>query len=864
MATGLLDQRANFSKGAYVYGYGGDGTTENAAGKREIDCSHLLHKMLLGAGYKIPYQNTSALLDSKYFDSVELASVLPGDIVLWVNARALNGALIAGHVGVVETELDKNFNGRFFGSQSSTGPASARFGPKSGYWPVATKFLRPRSEYFDKPADQAVSAQIAPSTNESVGHVAAATTRSAPMRFSYPFLQSSGKPYESDTLLFEALTSEASGSYLIGKGNFFHGGIHITDKVAPHCKDRDMVRCIADGTVVAYRLNRQYLETSHKNDKLCYSTGFCLVRHDYASPVGSTGKRNTLTFYSLYMHLAAYSDYKDKVVKKTYKITEPRLRARSKPALGDDYLGYISIGAHIEVFETEDVKSGDAIYVFANGIIKSGNVKNSAGRVVTKIGDSVWIALEKKGNAADQYAKLVETDRKVQPCYWAEAPELDKVVVCNVPIGAGDVIGRLGLYEVVANSQGGKVSKHQVHLEVFTFDPALEAFLKNAADVKHDNRFHFLAGGTKLWIKSDAIAGADFIQTDEELPRDLLYSPGVPKEKGADGKEWMNIEFMGTHQQFYGYVPVERAEMVGPFDWAKMGFQKIEAPASFDGYLPPILPPSFFQDLYQKVTGNPAPIDRESIRKVLISEKYRHAWSKIVVKQISDWKHGSKHSVWSVLDRIMKKSPEIVAHERERIDSCVWWDEVAAKIPGFDEAGEVWHFHPVAFVAAARELNCVEEESEEFRVFVSTVYGEAAGQSKAAWACIGWVINNRVNYREWRKHKTVSDVIKNTGFDAYTHKTRLYSKAYDYLAGNSDVAPDRLLDMIKVLRPVFSRLASDCSKGSVLYYSPKAQKALSKSNPGMYRETPKWNFDKLERVFPEGVEDDDFAFYKYK
>lgn len=69
---------------------------------------------------------------------------------------------------------------------------------------------------------------------------------------------------------------------------------------------------------------------------------------------------------------------------------------------------------------------------------------------------------------------------------------------------------------------------------------------------------------------------------------------------------------------------------------------------------------------------------------------------------------------------------------------------------------------------------------------------------------------------------------------------------------------------VQSLRPVFSRLASDCSKGSVLYYSPKAQKALSKSNPGMYRETPKWNFDKLERVFPEGVEDDDFAFYKYK
>lgn len=99
------------------------------------------------------------------------------------------------------------------------------------------------------------------------------------------------------------------------------------------------------------------------------------------------------------------------------------------------------------------------------------------------------------------------------------------------------------------------------------------------------------------------------------------------------------------------------------------------------------------------MTGDPAPIDRDCIRKTLTGEQYRDAASKIVVKNISDWKHSSTHNVWAVLDRIMKKSPEMVAHERERVDNCIWWDDVAAKIPGFDKTGEVWHFHPVGFVS---------------------------------------------------------------------------------------------------------------------------------------------------------------------
>ncbi|MEB0043776.1 hypothetical protein, partial [Pseudomonas sp. MH10] len=48
--------------------------------------------------------------------------------------------------------------------------------------------------------------------------------------------------------------------------------------------------------------------------QLKYSTSFCLVRHTYQSPPNPEegpdhGKQNSLTFYSLYMHLLPFERY---------------------------------------------------------------------------------------------------------------------------------------------------------------------------------------------------------------------------------------------------------------------------------------------------------------------------------------------------------------------------------------------------------------------------------------------------------------------------------------------------------------------------------------------------------------------------
>jgi hypothetical protein len=75
------------------------------------------------------------------------------------------------------------------------------------------------------------------------------------------------------------ISTEQPGHYLLGNHNKWHGGIHISDKSAPWCKDKYPVRAIADGKVVAFRMMKDYLTSEFQGESLRYSNCFCLVQH---------------------------------------------------------------------------------------------------------------------------------------------------------------------------------------------------------------------------------------------------------------------------------------------------------------------------------------------------------------------------------------------------------------------------------------------------------------------------------------------------------------------------------------------------------------------------------------------------------
>ncbi|KQV23200.1 hypothetical protein ASC74_01200 [Pseudomonas sp. Root329] len=415
MSTGLLEQRVNYPHSQYEYGPAKGYADADADGRKEIDCSGLLYRMLKDAGYSIPYLTTGQLnVDVTHFNVIPLASVEPGDIALWINFH--------GHTGVVEDINSVRTAGNFFGSQSSSGPKSAKYGHLSGYWPMPEKFLRPKAQYR-------TGAQPAP-----VAAPAPAPSPAGPaplMNFQYPFRKADGKQFTDAEEIYKVLEVETSGHYLLGSNKFWHGGIHITNSSAPQCVLNEPVRCMADGEVVAYRLNEDYLESTFGDNekKLKYSNSFCLVRHEYKSAPNAEegpnkGKQNKLNFYSLYMHLLPHARYplapeETPAKKVTMKVGDFNAYPTApQPGVVSQADGKLVNGTRLEILETAD--SGELTY--AKGKILSGSVKKGSTKT-RGVGDAVWFAYLKNGEpykntANTQIWKEELLPERLRPNYW--------------------------------------------------------------------------------------------------------------------------------------------------------------------------------------------------------------------------------------------------------------------------------------------------------------------------------------------------------------------------------------------------------------------------------------------------------------
>ncbi|UZA71560.1 hypothetical protein [Pseudomonas viridiflava] len=421
--TEPLDLAANYTGGDYVYKMGGNGSTV-VNGKKQIDCSHMVNLLLTGAGYSIPYEDTRVMENSTYYTTVLPQDVKRGDIALWINATPNGPGAPLFHTGIVQEFNAANLSGYIFGAQTSTGPARARFGPKppSFFWPVATKFLRAKEEFRTGAAD---TAPVAPAATP-------APAGPAPlMNFQYPFRKADGKQFTDAEEVYKALEGETSGHYLLGSNRFWHGGIHISDQSAPQCVLNEPIRCMADGEVVAYRLNEDYLESTFGDNekKLKYSNSFCLVRHEYKSqPNPETGpnkdKQNKLTFYSLYMHLLPYKRYPlapDETPTPKVTMTVGDFKAYDTapaPGVASESCGKLAKGTKLEILET--ALNGDVTY--AKGKILSGGVNQGSVKKRSE-GAEVWFAYLKNGepyknSKPTQIWVADKIPERARPNYW--------------------------------------------------------------------------------------------------------------------------------------------------------------------------------------------------------------------------------------------------------------------------------------------------------------------------------------------------------------------------------------------------------------------------------------------------------------
>jgi hypothetical protein len=136
------------------------------------------------------------------------------------------------------------------------------------------------------------------------------------MKISYPIRDSNGKEFRSLEDVMRLIDGEAHGTWLLGANGLWHGGIHISDISNPfsalnpdaiNTGEPVPLQFMADGIIVAYRINNEYLTAPYCGQQLRYSSSFVLVKSQCKPDLQK--EKSWLEFYSLYMHLAPVADY---------------------------------------------------------------------------------------------------------------------------------------------------------------------------------------------------------------------------------------------------------------------------------------------------------------------------------------------------------------------------------------------------------------------------------------------------------------------------------------------------------------------------------------------------------------------------
>lgn len=301
--------------------------------------------------------------------------------------------------------------------------------------------------------------------------------------FKFPFKDQAGKEVRNADVYYDALTMASSGYYPLGPSGV-HCGIHYESAMANTLALGDGIGAIAKGEVVAYRVNRRYLDvrgraTPPMADKVRYSSGFVLTRHSLEYPAG-----NTLTYFCLAMHLRSFEEYERLGAQtkrppywtaKVYRVSEQAddkqdatagsaatrmtgLRVRAKPSAGTTpILGILPHGARIIGREIRD-KKWLQIQALIEGDMAPAKTGDAAPETSTAVNGWVFLNnLTAHGQVPDAF---------------------DEVVFPNPPlkVKAGALLGHLGEYQRIADPGS---SRPMLHHEIIV-GPDLPAYLQKS------------------------------------------------------------------------------------------------------------------------------------------------------------------------------------------------------------------------------------------------------------------------------------------------------------------------------------------------------------------------------------------------
>lgn len=554
-----------------------------------------------------------------------------------------------------------------------------------------------------------------------------------PINWAYPFpsKDTSHNPLQ----LLTHMAQAKGGFYPTGENGLWHGGVHFDEGTAA-AFDQSSVRCIADGEVIAYRIDERYPVSEFTDDipmvkRAPFSTGFVLVKHSLQPPPlknadGSIVEGQTppsLILYSLYMHLLDWAGYQAQAdlprpafwETKRYTVNTQHdgLSVRAGPSKHTSKLSELSKGAEITIGETEGEFS----------------------KLVSLISGTAQPAL-----SADDEGQLpgyVSTSL-LKP--HSEPAEYDKVVVLDsgLPIKAGELIGHPGLYQ-----NHDSAAQHMVHVELFSCDdvPAFIAQSRAWASRLPDDQKTLLKvykGASRLIPHRDDINAENPPKLDDDgtqigvdliIPQSLL--DGLPASRkiqvkdGADNTmHWWRLDGLfadANGNPIDGWLAEQELITTRHSPWEWEGFQCIEetgTPVEKLAYafnargLLSADEQHNYRAQISKADGGPivtlarlydiADTDKDGvltsaeIQAALARPWHAQVLGQLVAKYESEWFWNK--GKWDELDPLLAEEPGkpnlVWEVEKQRIEKLSWWGDLAGRHK-VSEDGIAWHISPM-------------------------------------------------------------------------------------------------------------------------------------------------------------------------
>lgn len=542
------------------------------------------------------------------------------------------------------------------------------------------------------------------------------------MDFHYPIRSAEGKAFTRPDEVYRLLAKEKHGRWLAGENGMWHGGIHVSRDAVPWSvltKDnRDNavpLSCIADGEVVAWRLNQDYHTASLGDAQLQYANSFLLIR---AIHKPSDAPSTWLTFYVLYMQLAPLSSYPTRSV---YQVTANGNGLKMRSFIGGEKTNEPAPG----IIRDTMLKTGDRVLIERQETFMLRDQPEAFG-LAQKIKNGVPQGKKFWTSVRSEFLELQGELSVGLPDWMSKAVEqqaFDSVVTPSQPIAikAGDAVGYLARNDT-ANEKGELSTDWFTHIEVVSNDKNMPAFLGNPGKLTSGKQYIVVKDNQPLYscVKNGdkRLFSPMNVMTQEDAGK-IIAREEIQSWKDESGISWFQlcpntwvrqegIKEITQHDLFQlkftalEQAPTKDVQHSLTEKWIGQAFRSLcdDLPFKRD------LASGKLYDYYSQMADE---IERYGEGKVSASEIAKYGDSilrglqqrnpkvetflrRLIVKHESEWYGGSTHPRWK--SYLASLSPEILKFAKKWLDEHEWMRQV----PIFNRDEPVWHFHPVEFV----------------------------------------------------------------------------------------------------------------------------------------------------------------------